>query len=424
MTLVFLALVGGLILASILYTKTIYNLFAILATPYLVIVLINQYIASPYFGFFKISDDTLIMLIEGLFAFFIGSIPFSKNNQLDNQTSFEAKSEKYNMKAMSVFVLICGLICFVQAFLHLLQNDQIVESFDDITASLNEGWAAHLKLVVLSVVPITLYYGLKKHDFISIIGTLLVFIAVFLSFIKYNIICPIAASIIFIALSDKKLAKRALLAMLIIPIGLFILNYYIGFFARGASGSVDSSFYLNHLWAYIGGSLIYDNYIFTYGIRIGVGAIEKLMTFVFAFPNMFIGKLFGIRLFPHLRQPDLMISSGYEQSNVVDAIGYLYPSYGNVSDVFEFIIVILLIGMLFSFLFRFMLNRSIEEFNTTIAYFLAEFVLMSFFGTFYINSGPWEQLIWCAIVPRLFINKEGRESNSVATPGRRPSNVF
>ena len=162
------------------------------------------------------------------------------------------------------------------------------------------------------------------------------------------------------------------------------------------------SFYLNHLWGYIGGSLIYDNYIFTRGVRIGLGSIEKLMTFVFALPNMFLNKIFGIRLFPHIRQQDLIISYGLEQSNVVDAIGYLYPSFGSALDIIEFLLVMLLLGLIFSMLVRLMLNHSKERFNTTIAFFLAEFVLMSFFGTFYISPGPWEQLVWCAIIPQLF----------------------
>lgn len=418
MTLVFLMLTGALILASLLYTKNIYNLFTILATPYFFIVLINQFIASPLFGFFMISDETLIMLMEGLVAFFVGSIPFSKNNQGDNQDAFEAKIVRYNMKAMSAFVLVCGTICFFQAIVHLASNRQVVEGFDEITASLNEGWSAHLKLMALSVAPITLYYGLKRHDSIALIGTLLVFTSVFLSFIKYNIICPIAATVIFVALTNKENANKTIIAMLVLPIGLFVLNYYLGFYARGTSASVDGAFYLNHLWAYIGGSLIYDNYIFTQGIRVGIGSVEKLMTFVFAFPNMFISKLFGFRLFPHVRQPDLFISIGLEQSNVVDAIGYLYPSYGNPLDIIEFILVMLFIGTLFSVLVRIMLNSSIRYCDTTLSFFLAEFVLMSFFGTFYVNSGPWEQLIWCAIIPRLFLKQEQKQTSHLDLPVR------
>ena len=403
MTIIFLALIGGLIAASLLYTHSVYNLFTVLAAPYFFLVLLNQFVATPRFGFFSISDDTLVMLMEGLSAFFVGSILFWKNSQDAGQASFDEKAERYNMRALTVFVFVCGTVCFAQSSLVLLRQGVSLDRFEETTSSLSGGLLSHLKLMALSVVPITLWHGVRKRSFVALLGTILVFLSVFLSFTKYNIICPVAASIIFVGLSDERLAKRSLVALLALPIALFMLNYFVGFYLRNIQANVSGSFYGNHLWTYLAGSLIYDNYIFTSGIRVGMGAVEKLMTFVFAFPNMFLNKLLGVRFFPHEKQAFLFVSNT-ERSNVVDAIGYLYPSYGNGFDVVEFIVVMLFIGLLFSAGVRIMLRHSADRFNTTLPFFLAEFVLMSFFGTFYINSGPWEQLIYCAIVPNLFLN--------------------
>ena len=405
MTITFLALTGSLIGASLLYSRSVYNLFTVLAAPYFFIVLLNQYVASPHFGFYLISDDTLVMLMEGLVAFFVGSMLFSKNNQGAGQASFDEKAERYNMKALSLFVFACGAICLSQSLLVLARQGVSLDQFEETTSSLSGGILSHLKLVGLSIAPITLWYGVRRRDSVAFLGTMLVFLSVFLSFTKYNIICPVAASVIFVGLSDERLARKSIVALLALPIALFMLNYFVGFYLRNAQTNVNGSFYGNHLWAYMAGSIIYDNYIFTSGVRVGLGAVEKLMTFVFAFPNLFLNKLFGVRLFPHEKQAFLFVSSGLERSNVVDAIGYLYPSYGSTLDVVEFIVVMLFVGLLFSMLVRVMLAHSANRFNTALPFFLSEFVLMSFFGTFYINSGPWEQLVYCAIVPSLFLNQ-------------------
>ncbi len=406
MTSFFLILVGGLILASLLHTQSVYNLFTVFAAPYFFIVLLNQFIASPRFGFFLISDDTLLMLLEGLIAFFVGSIPFSKFNQSLGQLSFDEKAKLYNMKAMSAFIFVMGVICFLFSLLTLIRQGVSLDQFDETTSSLSGGLLSHLKLVGLSVVPITMYYGIRQRNFIALSGTALIFVSVFLSFTKYNIICPVAASIIFIGLSSQKAERRTIAALLIIPISLFIINYVVGFALRGTSSNVSSSFYGNHLWTYLGGSLIYDNYIFSVGIRVGQGTLDKVLIFLFAFPNMIINRLFGIRFFEHQKQPHLPISHGIERANVVDAIGYLYPSQGKIVDIMVFIVVMLYIGFIFSILVRIMLHHAKNRFNTTLPFFLAEFVLMSFFGTFYINPGPWEQLIYCALVPSLFLNRK------------------
>lgn len=73
----------------------------------------------------------------------------------------------------------------------------------------------------------------------------------------------------------------------------FILSYSVTFISRGTAKDVDISFYIYHLWKYVGGSVINDNHIFTDGIRIDVSFFFKIGTILFALPNMFINKIFG-----------------------------------------------------------------------------------------------------------------------------------
>jgi hypothetical protein len=151
---------------------------------------------------------------------------------------------------------------------------------------------------------------------------------------------------------------------------------------------------------------------------VGVDIIAKLLTFLFALPNMFLGRIFGTTFFPHIKQPHLPISYTGERSNVTDALGYLYPSYGSTWEIVTFLMMMIVIGFVFSVIVRIMLNHSISRLNTTLAFFLTQFVLMSFFGTFYINPGPWEQLILCAIVPKLFLIREDINTRNHRSSGR------
>lgn len=409
MTISFLAITGILLIWSCYYTRSYFNLFAVLCAPYFVIVAINQYIAAPQYGYFFISDETLIMLLEGLISFFFGSLIFGKANQHSSQISIEEKLKKYNVDLMTNIVMLIGIATLFRA-LYAFTSGQITnENFDDATGNLGNGIAGHLNLMALSLLPIVLVYGSKTKKVKPIVATLLILTSVATSFIKYNLISSIVAIGLFLGLNDKRSEKKSIIWIVLISVLAFIGNYVIQFLLRGTLSSVNQDFYLYHLWMYIGGSLVYDNYIFTLGIRVGVSIFEKLMTFLFALPNMFLGRIFGFRLFPHQALPHLSVGPIGHNSNVVDAIGYLYPSQGSALDIVVFCVVLFFIGALFGALVHMMLSYNESFFSTALPYFMSLFVFMSFFGTFYISSSPWELLVYCFILPRLFVRTNGGE---------------
>ncbi|MDE6284729.1 MAG: hypothetical protein K2M17_03200, partial [Bacilli bacterium] len=90
-----------------------------------------------------------------------------------------------------------------------------------------------------------------------------------------------------------------------------------------------------------------------------------------------------------------------ESSNVVDVIGFLFPSHGDFAEVLWFFIIIFICGFLFSYLYIKCCNKK-KEFSTFIVIFLTYFIFLDFYSPFFVLVGPWEILIWCLIIPKLF----------------------
>ena len=179
----------------------------------------------------------------------------------------------------------------------------------------------------------------------------------------------------------------------------------LDFLMTGVFGQTSIDFYINHLWVYCSGSLIYDNYVFTTGVNVGMSMFEKLAIFLFALPNMFLSKIFGKRFFPYSIMGFERVGSVEGQaSNVTDAFGYIYPSLGGAADVIAFYVLIFAVGVLFSLIY-FNCKKQRYRFSPLMSNFLTFFIFLSFFGTFYVLSGPWEILVWSIIVPLFFLRK-------------------
>ena len=140
----------------------------------------------------------------------------------------------------------------------------------------------------------------------------------FSSFIKYNVLGPIVTLFIFVSLYRSTLLKKASIGLAFFVLIIFMANYLIGFIISGSD--VDPSFYIGHFWKYFAGSVIYDNYIFTTGIRVDTTFFYKILTFFFALPNMFFKIIFDEEYFPHIGQSMRDVSDFGEESNVVAVI--------------------------------------------------------------------------------------------------------
>ena len=405
MTWVFVIVISLLIVWQHYREKNWINLISILMAPYVILVALNNLLITKL-GFYQIDDDVLVMLLAAFLLFFIGGLPFNagKIYHVREADNIE-KLGMYDIGMMNGILYLIGIIGLAKIAILYFQGSFSAENIDAAEGVMGNGIVGHLLLASYSILPIVFLYWTYNRKIKYLLGILMIFVITFASLVKYNIIGLFVSVFIFILLYRKSLLKRAVLILVATTIAIFFGNYALTFFIKGASSAVSYSFYLGHLWTYMSGSLIYDNYIFTKGLAVGLGTGYKLMTFLCALPNMFLNKFAGITLFPHTRKNDLLTSSFGETSNVTDAIGYLFPSKGNWSEIFFWAITIFVLGLLFALIYRKNTRKS-NKYNTFIANFLCYFVFFSFFGTFYINSSPWEILVYSAIIPNLFYGRK------------------
>lgn len=325
-----------------------------------------------------------------------------KKNSTNKEEDNVSKLSRYDFKKMRTFLIFIGLIGIVKIIILYLQGS-FSSNIDDVEGVMGGGAIGHLLLASYSLLPIYFMYWTYNRKLTILMPIILIMIVTFSSFVKYNIIGLFVSFFLFLALYRKSVLKRSLLILVSFVGVVFYVNYAISFVVVG--NDMTTQFILNHFWMYIAGSLIYDNYIFLYGIRPGIGVFYKLGTFIFALPNMFLEKTFDFKLFPHVRQEDLSISDFGETSNVVDAIGYLYPSKCDVLEVIIFYVILFILGALMAYIYKKHMKSS-KYYDVFIVNFLCYFVFFSFFGTFYINSAPWEILIYSIFIPKLFIKNE------------------
>lgn len=383
--------------------KNIINIMSLLMTPYVFITLGNNLFAYKM-GFYQIDDKVLIMLLSAFVCFFLGNIIISPRGvpllaEDDNRLRFE----QYNIPAMTRTLLVIGIIGAIKIGQMILTGSLRMAIREDSLDILGGGLVGHLTLLSYSILPIVFMYWIENKKKIScLVSVLLIMAITFASFVKYNIIGLAVSLFIFTLMYKKSLLKRAIILLVVFTLVAFVGNYAISFWLNNVV--VKSSFYTNHLWVYISGSVIYDNHIFDGSLNNGFSIFYKLGTFVFALPNMFIQKATGgFKLFPHIKKDFLNVGSLHGQtSNVTDAVGYIYPAGGDIFDRIIFLIVMFIIGMIFARIYTKGKRRN-DRFDTFTCIFLAYFVFFSFFGTFYINPGPWEMLIYSIIIPKLFL---------------------
>lgn len=379
------------------------NIVSILAGLYLLLVALNN-IFIHRLGFFLISDKVLLMLLCGIICFYIGTI--FVNNKKQGQVIEEDNLKKlkaYHIKAMTITLYIIALIGLIKVKSLITSGAFSAINIDDAEGIMGNGIVGHLLNLSYSICPIVfLYWTYYPKKILYLLPIILLIIITFSTLIKYNIIGFFVILFMFTMIYRKSLLRKALFTLVIFVTVIFISNYAFTFAMKEVE--VESAFYYNHLWKYCSGSIIYDNYIFSLGIRPETNLAYKILTFIFALPNMFLGKLYDVTYFQHEAQQHLPVHNEGETSNVVDAIGYIFPSNGNALEVICFCIVLIIIGFISALIYKKGITQS-NKLHTYLAIYLTYFVFFSFFGTFYIVSGPWEILVYSLLIPSLFYKK-------------------
>ena len=408
----FIFTIGCILLTglSCLSSRRVLNVVAVLIIPYAVLAPVNNYIMTG-FGFYPINDEVLWMLLGAFVCFFLGSAAvdsFFSLRQLPGDTELREGRDgisNINWNAMFFYALAVSLITFLRLAYYVRGHGLAAVGQEAFSGYLTSGIPGHIFLSSAPLVPVMFYYWLKNPGRIRYLLAVLCLTGLFfMTLVKYHVISVAIATYFLAAIEEKKYLKTGGLLLGAAGTSVFVLNYFISFLVRGVAGNIDNSFYMNHFWNYAAGSLVYDNRIFINGIRTDVSIFYKLGSFVAAPVNLFLYGLFGLRLFPHDTLKHYLVASNGEKGNVVDAIGYLFPSKGSMVDILVFGIVILLLGALFSWIYHSLYLKSIREnrLPVMLAYFMTYFVFLSFFGTFYINLVPYEILFWCWVMMFVF----------------------
>ncbi len=395
---------------SCLTARRVLNVVAILIIPYALLVPVNNYMMVR-FGFYPINDEVLWMLLGAFICFFLGSAAvdsFFSRRQIPGEMELLKGRDgisEINWDAMFFYACAVALITFLRLALFVRGHGMSAVGEEAFSGYLTSGMAGHIFLSSAPLIPVMFYYWLKNPGRIRFLLAVLCLTGLFfMTMIKYHVISIAIATYFLAAVEDKKYLKTGGILLAAGGVGVFLMNYFFSFLVRGVAGNIDNSFYMNHFWNYAAGSLVYDNRIFINGIRTDVSIFYKLGSFVAAPVNLFLVGLFGFRLFPHETQRHYLVADNGEKGNVIDAIGYLFPSKGSVVDILIFGIVILLLGALFSWIFHSMYMKSVREnrLPVMLAFFMTYFVFLSFFGTFYINLVPYEILFWCGVMMFVF----------------------
>lgn len=403
MTIAFLCVVSFLIFLQYKKEKNPINLISVLMAPYLVIVLFNNFFFYKL-GFYKISDNTLAMILLAFVVFFLGVRFAGKTRKYVYYQELESVDvlDNYNIKRIKTtlaFIAVLGIGKLLYAIVTGLINTE---------GYMGEGVVGHLILLSYSLVPIIfLYwtYNTKKISYLII--TMMIILVSFSSFIKYNVISMIIVLFLYTTMVRKSLIKKGVIFLVAFVMLFFIANYAIGFFMQQVD--VETSFYSNHFWAYCSGSLINANNRYAGLHTETVGILYKLMVYLTALPNMFLYP-FGVRVFSWeaLDFSFYRISENGQFSNVTDAISRLFPAN---CDSLEIVITFFMIFIIAFIFMRLYLKWKSKTLSTTLPIFLTFFVFLSFFGTFYMNSGPWEALVWSFITPMFFRKKSSHLNN-------------
>lgn len=378
--------------------KNIINLISILIAPYVIIVFFNNFFFYNM-GFYKVSDASMIVFLVAFFLFFVGGRVAMKTtrNVIITETITTINLEKYNtrrMKRVLSLIVLVGLIKLA----YMISSGKFMAN----EGEMGFGLFGHLLLISYSITPfLVLNWTNNKKDWMSIILPLLTLMLAFSSFIKYHIIGHIIVIFLFLVINKKSLLKKALIILISVVIGVFVLNYMMGFAMKGLTA--QSSFYVSHFWKYCAGALINSNHFHIGSISEEIGLLYKLMIYICALPNLFLSVL-GIKIFSSdaFDFTNHFVSEYGQDSNVVDAITRLYPADGDVLEILLFAMFMLIIGFIFM---RIYLKAKQKPLSVFLSVFLTFFVFLSFFGTFYMLSAPWEMLVWTLLIPKMFLKR-------------------
>ncbi len=414
-SIIFAAVCATMILISYYISHNIINTVSVFMAPYMVIVPINNLIMVNR-GFFSISDQVLYMIGGCFFCIFIGyilanaivGVKVPKNTDM-TQLIKSKKFSRYRIGDMLKYVLFVEIVAGFRFLMVVLRHGITYIPTSAFEGYMIHGSLGHLLLTAYPIIPVLFLYWLKNKDrIVYLLATVLFVGLVFLTFVKYHIIGLFVLIFFFVALEDRKYVKKGVVIVSAVAISAFVLNYVISFFLRGTISKVSNDYYINHLWNYMAGSLIYDNRIFTAGILTDISILRKIWVIIFTVPNAFLYGFFGVRLFYSGKGLQYCpVGNNGEYGNVVDTFGnFFISSKGKILDLMCLVVFLILIGVVFTLIYNRAVMKS-RQLRVTVCIFMTFFMFFSFFGAFYTLLPPWEILAWSVMDIYIFDKRKG-----------------
>lgn len=403
---------------SIKVYKNPVNLITVLFGPYLVIVPVNNYIMTG-FGFYRIGGHVLFILLSAMTAFFTGWLLESaffhtRRTIVQSENNLRKTLKAFDRKRIFLYCLFIDLLCICRVLLIIFRYGIGFLGQEEFSGVIVSGVLGHMLLSTFPLLPVAFLIWTKTRDFKMLVTYFAGFFLFFLSFVKYHIIGLIVCTFLFLVLEERETFKKGVFILAAAACGIFTANYAVSFFIRGFLGSVNGSFYVNHLWNYIAGSIINNNTILTEHLNENVSIFYKLGSFVISPVNLFCHKITGRVYFPFCGLRFMETGTNGEVSNVADVFGYLFPSSFRIPEIICYIAVLTVIGFVFSGIFNHMAGRTERGcMKITLSVFLTFFLFFSFFGTFFINVIPYELVFWSMMMPGLFNGKATVKIGSV-----------
>lgn len=409
-TIGFVLVCGILIYTSYHISHDMINIVSVFTVPYMLIVPINNFIMINR-GFYMISEQVLFLIGGSLVCIFIGYIATNtylkvhKRVSVYQERELENKFSHYKMQEMLKYVIFVEIVLVLRLFYVILKNGIYILSAQEFEGYMIHGPLGHLLVTIYPLVPILFLYWLKnKKQIIYLIVTLVCIGILFSTFVKYHVIGIVVLLYLFVSLEDRKYLRKGLVIVSCAAISAFVLNYFVSFAFMGNLSKIGQDYYINHLWNYMAGSLIHDNFVFTIGTDVGVGTMWKIARVILTPLNSIAIAFFGVEMTPpNVNNPVgiARLGSNGEMGNVIDAFGHFYPSKGSAIEIIFYIVFLIVVGCLFTFLYNNSMRKT-NKFYITISVLLLFFCFFSFFGTFYIMLMCWEILVYSILFPTLF----------------------
>lgn len=248
--------------------KTFLTPFTVVALTFLLMIDLNNLIISDIYGYYKVSDFSILVLLGFIAVVFavaclFGYFWYAPKCRVAVKPKFDIE-KRINYK----FVIIIFLIGLAAYFISLLR-DISAYGFGNLKGKAS-GIFAHLSQLAFLIAP--LLWSHSKSIKSKIISFCLIVLTFFMAFLyggKYGILINFVYIMMYMLIRKDSNVKRILKYIAVIGLaglGVFIVVYAVipSFTSSGADNSSSLAFSIEHFFYYLLSPIIANNHCFTH----------------------------------------------------------------------------------------------------------------------------------------------------------------